>query len=235
MFRRFIANPFKEFERREVAVQRLVTLIDSLCIRRTKARLNLPEAQDTRKYLPFSDVERNQYDKAVYDMGRSLKQRVGSSKSMQDFGLFQIKLQLRILCNHGTYQSPFAWKQNAWRDMSEFALTSMMATGEVVCSVCDDIIPVTSAPNIYRMYGEQCRHAICDLCSGQSRGEDKENESIELKCPVCSQSESHRVTEGRSSARKISNEDYFQPDGRSTKMTCLVNDLTENLSEKKRQ
>jgi SWI/SNF-related matrix-associated actin-dependent regulator of chromatin subfamily A3 len=236
VFRRFIVNPFHESDsRRAEAVRRLVTLLDSLCIRRTKARLQLPDAKDLRKELEFSDPERIQYDNAVSDMSRRLKQQIDKSKSMHDFGLFQINLQLRILCNHGTYQSPFAWRQNSWLDMREFALTSMVATGEVVCSYCKQIMPVTSARNIYRMYGDQCRHAICDLCSGSTAEEGAEDETVQIPCPICAKIELLRGVKGRPAARKLLDADYFNHSGYSTKMTCLVSDLRENLSTKKRQ
>jgi SWI/SNF-related matrix-associated actin-dependent regulator of chromatin subfamily A3 len=239
MFRKLIANPFNESgKRRAIAVRRLVTLLDSLCIRRTKERLHLPQAEDLRKELTFSPAEQQQYDKTVRDMSRCLKQQVGNSKSMNDFGLFQINLQLRILCNHGTHQQPFAWKRNAWlenmRDMREFALTSMVATGEVVCSYCKETMPITSARNIYRMYGEQCRHAICDLCSVASLDEDAEDGDFEIQCPICAQTELLRDVKSRPAAKRVLDEHYFQPNGYSTKMACLVADLLENISDKKR-
>ncbi|RMZ85530.1 hypothetical protein DV737_g539, partial [Chaetothyriales sp. CBS 132003] len=135
MFRRFISNPFSEGgKRRAVAVERLVTLMDSLCIRRTRARLKLPEAREIRKELVFSDLEQRQYDKTVSDMSRRLKNQVGNSKTKHNFGLFSVNLQLRILCNHGTYQNQLAWKQSAWLDMWEYALMSMVATGDVLIS-----------------------------------------------------------------------------------------------------
>ncbi|RDW57005.1 hypothetical protein BP6252_13923 [Coleophoma cylindrospora] len=214
MFRRFIVNPFDQSEeQRAVAVKRLVTLIDSLCIRRTKARLKLPDAQVFRNELDFSDVERMQYDKTVSDMSRRLREEVGNSKSMHDFGLFQINLQLRILCNHGTHQALFAWRRNDQSEMREFALTSMVATGEVVCSYCKQVMPVTSARNIYRMYGEQCKHAICDLCSGTTLNEEGEDEKLEIQCPICAETELLREGTTQSGARKARDEHYFQPNG----------------------
>ncbi|KAF2664318.1 hypothetical protein BT63DRAFT_460620 [Microthyrium microscopicum] len=230
MFRQFISNPFDDSkERRTEAIRRLATLIDALCIRRTKDRLKLPEAQDSRVELIFSDAEQRQYTKAVGDMNRNLRQQVGSSKSMHDFGLFQIQLQLRILCNHGTHQDPFAWKQNAWMDMRQYALTSLLATSEVVCSICNEIIPVTSAQNIYRMHGDECRHAICDGCSDLKTGHQQNL----FSCPICMQVKLLKDVEERPAAKKILNAQYFRENGYSTKITQLVKDLTKNLNEKK--
>jgi SWI/SNF-related matrix-associated actin-dependent regulator of chromatin subfamily A3 len=216
------------------AVRRLVTLIDSLCIRRTQARINLPKAQSLRKGLEFSREEHLQYKKAMSDMERSLKEQAGNSESLKDFGLFHITLQLRILCNHGTYQQPFAWRRNAaWTEMREFALTSMVATGQVVCSYCRQVMPVTSARNIYRLFGEQCRHAICDLCSGTADDGEAEDEKDEIQCPICAQNDLLRGIKAKSTARRVLDEHYFQADGYSTKMATLVSDLEEDLNQKR--
>ncbi|KAF1984562.1 hypothetical protein K402DRAFT_422775 [Aulographum hederae CBS 113979] len=235
MFRRFISNPFNESnEQRTTAVNRLATLIDSLCIRRTKARLQLPKSQDLRRELKFSDAEQLQYAKSVSDMSRSLKQQAGNLASVYDFGLFHINLQLRILCNHGTYQRPFAWLQNAWLDVPHDALISMEGIGEAICSYCKQTMPITSARNIYRTYGDPCGHAICDLCSPASLDEKEEDETAEIPCPICAQAEVLRAnTGGTSATKRVPDEYYFLPNGYSTKMAYLVNDLKEDLDQKK--
>ncbi len=234
MFRRFIAHPFQEGGKRSaVAVERLVLLIDALCIRRTRARLELPEAQDMRKELEFSRAEKEQYEKAVADMDRNLRQQVGNSKSMHDFGLFQINLQLRILCNHGTFQDPFAWIQKSWLDMREYALAALESTGEVICSYCKQTIPVTSARNMYRMYGEQCRHVMCDLCLGPKLDEEAETDAGGIECSLCAKADLLKGVQGPSAAKKTLDAQYFRQDGYSTKMAELIIDLKQDLKKKR--
>src|SRR5579862_5788259 len=73
MFRRFIAAPFDESEeRRTVASQRLSLLLDSLCLRRMKELLDLPEQQNRTRTLEFSQEERNQYERTKKIMIRAI-------------------------------------------------------------------------------------------------------------------------------------------------------------------
>ena len=115
MFRRFISTPFYESEeRRAVATRCLAVLIDSLCLRRTRDVLNLPKPQEKVCPVQFSAEELEQYEQSVKTMNRALRVRPGRSTSIDGFGMFIIQLQLRILCNHGTFQHRLAWQRRAW-------------------------------------------------------------------------------------------------------------------------
>jgi hypothetical protein len=83
------------------------------------------------------------------------------------------------------------------------------------------------------MYEEKCRHAICDLCCGTTLDEEADDENAEKHCPICAQAESLRGVKGNPAARRVLDAKYFQPNGYSTKITCLVNDLRENLRDKR--
>ncbi|KAK2808657.1 hypothetical protein FQN50_004521 [Emmonsiellopsis sp. PD_5] len=119
IFRKFIVQPFDESaDRRVIASKRLGMLIDSLCLRRTKEILHLPEPKSRIISITFSDEERQQYERTKRMMTSAIRQQVGDEKN-NVFGVFQAQLQLRILCNHGTFQHPFSWARARRRYLEE--------------------------------------------------------------------------------------------------------------------
>ena len=124
-FRRYIVNPFGESEPgRQLATQRLTALIDSLCIRRTKELLHLPQESRRVRMLEFSLGERNQYERTKKFMIQTIKQHAGEYDHQDSFGMFQAQLQLRIMCNHGTYQHGFQFQRRSLRDEREHTFYS---------------------------------------------------------------------------------------------------------------
>ena len=103
-FRRFITIPFEEGgDYRSLASWRLGRLLDSVCLRRTKDLLDLPDRQDRTCTLELSREEREQYDQTMKRMARAIRMNAEGSDKKSLFGLFQALLQLRLLCNHGTF------------------------------------------------------------------------------------------------------------------------------------
>lgn len=158
MFRRYVTIPFDEGEeRRTVATRNLTLLLDSLCLRRSRDLLHLPEPQDRVRIIDFSKEERDQYEQTKKIMNRALRQRAGESYSKSIFGMFQVQLQLRILCNHGTYQHLFSWTRRSLLDEKEDALCLIGSSGEVNCSACREPMPILGSNNVYRTYAGTVR------------------------------------------------------------------------------
>jgi SWI/SNF-related matrix-associated actin-dependent regulator of chromatin subfamily A3 len=223
MFRRFISTPFYESEeRRAIAAKRLTVLIDSLCLRRTRDLLNLPKPKESICGVGFSDEEREKYEQSVKTMNRTLRVRPG--KGVDGFGMFIIQLQLRILCNHGTFQHRLAWKRRAWLEEKEDAISSIGSTGELHCSVCKQVMPMSTSSNIYRTY--LCPHVLCTECLQEHAPESLSGLST-AGCPICSRKA------GRDQAA-VPDDLYFQRGGYSSKMQKLVEDVKVNLGQTKR-
>ncbi|KAK2745332.1 hypothetical protein FQN55_006237 [Onygenales sp. PD_40] len=92
-FRKFIVLPFDESaDRRVIASKRLGMLIDSLCLRRTKEILHLPEPKRRIRWITFSDEERQQYEQTKKIMTRAIRQQLGVEKN-NVVGVFQAQLQ----------------------------------------------------------------------------------------------------------------------------------------------
>jgi hypothetical protein len=223
MFRRFISTPFYESkERRAIAARHLTVLIDSLCLRRTRDVLNLPKPQEKTCAVQFSAPELEQYEQSVKTMNRALRVRPGKSSGVDGFGMFIIQLQLRILCNHGTFQHRLAWRRRAWLEEKEDAVSS---SGDLRCSLCRQVMPMSTSSNIYRTYADRCPHVMCTECL-QEHDPESLSQAVS-SCPICSS----RTETG---AGGLSDEMYFQPGGQSSKMQRLVADVKANLRKTKR-
>ncbi|KAI4702778.1 hypothetical protein J4E89_010312 [Alternaria sp. Ai002NY15] len=100
-FRKTIAIPFDEGgKRRTIAIERFTRLLDSMCLRRTKDVLHLPAEQHRVRDVPFSPEERLQYEQTKDIMFRAVRNQNGTFDQKSTLGMFQVQLQLRILCNH---------------------------------------------------------------------------------------------------------------------------------------
>lgn len=236
-FKRFISTPFEESEERRAAASHALTLLlDSLCLRRTKDLLHLPDRVDRLRELEFTVQERAQYEQTKSTMNRALRQRVGDSFVQSRFGMFQVQLQLRILCNHGTFQHPFSWARRSLMDEREDALCTIGNLREVKCSACRQSMPVLESNSIYRTDNKNCGHMICIECLGDGT-ERAELTNPLVHCPLCLPG-GFSSTSGKSRNKVINGgsheQHYFRPNGHSSKMDALMADVRQDLDTTKR-
>src|SRR5436190_15027636 len=102
LFKKYIISPL--MKRSENAVENLQHLLDSVCLRRTKQLLNLPEVIPENRLLTFSARESKQYIHTRDKLIKMINQRTLQPQNKGYPGIFQLQLQLRRLCNHGTFQ-----------------------------------------------------------------------------------------------------------------------------------
>lgn len=249
LFRRFIVAPFDQGD--PVVKDRLVQLYDSLCLRRTKDLLTLPGVKEHIRQLEFSPEERLHYQGTMNILDRSIRERVGQYDPKGKFGQFQARLQLRILCNHGTYQKPFSWKRSSLKDANEALTVDLGMDIEVRCGGCEQLRPLIGPINTSSK-GE-CGHFLCSSCE-----EDYENfwgplgstqcllclvkgrtGPVELaKAPVSNPNhQNHMGPAGVQWSQQDtlpSKDEYFNAEGYSVKMKALVEDVQKDLEEMKR-
>jgi len=230
-FRRFVAIPYDESEeRRNLAIRNLTLLLESLCLRRTRILLDLPAQQDSVRIVEFSPMEHEQYEKTKENMNRALRHRVGEEFTKSKFGLFQIQLQLRILCNHGTYQPEFSWTRRSLLDERENALCSI-GSSDVRCSACSISISMLGSDNLPRSYTAKCIHILCSECRYQA-GQPSEKEPS--NCPLCVISGANDQNLIDTSS-KASHYNYLLKEGHSSKMEALIEDVRKDIETTKRQ
>jgi SWI/SNF-related matrix-associated actin-dependent regulator of chromatin subfamily A3 len=224
IFRKFISVPFTEGgSRMATGRHNLLKIFDAMCIRRTKEHLNLAGSTETLHGVSLSPGERAQYNKTKSDMSRALHHLAGNSESNNRFSMFQAQLQLRLLCNHGTFQHQFHWARGRnSRDAREDILMAAGSDGEVLCSGCAQMVPGVLSTRALDL-SETCAHVLCSECrSGTSDG-----------CPVCEASftSSRRPTVTR--PQSTAEESYFCSGGYSSKMVALVQDLLHTSTDNK--
>ncbi|PVI07636.1 hypothetical protein DM02DRAFT_637872 [Periconia macrospinosa] len=228
-FRKYIAIPFDEGgKRHKLAIERFTRLLDSLCLRRSKDLLHLPDAQNHLREIDFSPEERRQYDQTNNMMMRAARNQVGGLDQKSTLGLFQVQLQLRILCNHGTYQQPFSWNRRKLHliDEREAMEASMGRESEVTCSACRETMSILDTI-MFRRYTENCRHVLCSECI------DDSDENNLTNCPLCSTLWKQTSTHSQSHHAPV-DEKYFRPQGTSSKMEALMRDVQINVNTTKR-
>ncbi|KAK1989120.1 SNF2 family domain-containing protein [Colletotrichum cereale] len=188
VFRRYIEVPFEQQQGDPRKVkERLILLLDSLCLRRTKELLELPGLEERVKELEFTPAERDQYDKTKRILMRTIKQKVGEVEKSSKFGLFQANLQMRILCNHGTYQKPFSWSRRSYRmsrlEEREAAVSALGQNAEITCDGCHQPMPLLGSSRLRNEAEEQCAHVLCSECLDES--DMSAPGSRTRHCPVC--------------------------------------------------
>lgn len=90
-FRKFIALPFDDGgKRRKLAIDRFTRLLDSLCLRRTKELLHLPDQQNFVRKIQLSPAERSQYDQTSKTMFRAIRHQNGMFDQKSTLGKFLV-------------------------------------------------------------------------------------------------------------------------------------------------
>lgn len=233
-FRHFIVTPFLEGdERRTIASERLSLLLDSVCLRRTRDLLHLPDPREITRPVELSKEEQSQYNTTMKMMGQALRQKVGEGDKKHLFGMFQAQLQLRILANHGTFQQPFSWNDPRNMQMErEDALCSVGQNGDIVCSRCRQTMPLLGTNRVTRKYPETCAHVLCSECMDEKIQEGATDSDLVFKCPLCYPigpgSTKKAIDTDRASAGER-HDNYFRPLGYSSKMAAIMEDVQEDL------
>ncbi|KAL7972031.1 SNF2 family N-terminal domain-containing protein [Trichoderma sp. SZMC 28014] len=242
IFRKWIEVPFEQStddSNTATAVKdRLVMLIEALCLRRTKDSIELPDVRTRLRELTFTPEERKQYENTKNILTRMIRHRVGEIDKASHFGTFQMNLQMRLLCNHGTYQQPFSWRRRSYQDEREAAAGALGQNSEIYCSGCQLPMPILGSSWLRSDYNKRCNHVLCSECIEESTGKT-------AGCPVCvltlgpdvarNNSPSEDVPDWPADGRTGNSDDhYFNKDGHSTKMKALIKDVEKDLNVTKR-
>lgn len=203
-----------------------------MCLRRTKDLLHLPDQQNCVRRIKLSPEERLQYDQTYNIMFRAVRNQAEVFDQNSTLGMFQVQLQLRILCNHGTWQQPFSWNRRKLHllDEREAVEASLGRDGEATCSACRQTLPLFGTGSDFRRYPD-CRHILCSECVDQSmpNGDDQSP----TRCPLCMPF--WRSAHQRNRPKQGSQEDtYFRASGRSSKMEALMYDVVQDVWATKR-
>ncbi len=229
-FRRCVSVPFKQGE--SIVKDRLIKLYEGLVLRRTKEILDLPGFEERVRSLVLTRDERLQYDSTTDIVKRCMWSQVGEHKGQSIFGQFQAHLQLRIMCNHGTYQRKFSWKKRSLVEEHEAMVMELGLNGDIKCSGCTQPRPMLGSSDPTAPFIEKCSHNFCDSCREYY---NLPMDGGPIHCPRCAQDGSGDVAMTDAGSEAVhTKSSYFEHEGYSTKMEALVEDVKENLDQTKR-
>ncbi|KAF4343738.1 helicase-like transcription factor [Fusarium beomiforme] len=193
------------------------------------------------RLLDFSPEEKSQYDKTKAIILRNMEHRMGEVEKSSQFGMFQLWLQLRIVCNHGTYQKLFSWHRRSLIEEREAIVGATGQYGEISCVGCEQPMPVLGCDWTKRMFEDECSHILCSKCIEES---NMSLPGAQRRCPICVRwykqspmsgdeevsSDASRPRKRRKGAGARDNhQSYFNEEGHSTKIRALVQDVQKDL------
>ncbi|KAK8868948.1 SNF2 family N-terminal domain-containing protein [Apiospora arundinis] len=169
------------------------------------------------------------------------------------FSLFHAMMQLRILCNHGTYQNWFSWKKHKEpSDGLEEREASLVNTNSPRSRLCDGCNNPLAFLDLKRTtgFGTPCPHVLCVTCLDESKDTSIPGDASS-QCPLCRRFASTFVDEVQQASTEddgdvIMTEDgndlagvpedssstdsshYFRGNGTSTKVNALMEDMRKD-------
>ena len=244
-FKRYIVTPIMKGQ----GIRALRLLLDSICLRRTKILLHLPDINDEYRILQFSDEERDLYNAAEAKMSQTIKNQEMVEKSKrQYFGIFQLQLRLRRICDLGTLENhDYTTTGNDHFDPEE-TLATLRERAYAECIYCGLKVSKTQrVKSSGRIYFTTCGHLLCSECVPRFETALKANaQESGLSCPLCSKDltldyliqRPSRLRQGNGEENsKFTQNDKSRDDrsrGVSSKASAVVKDVAQHLHEGKR-
>ncbi|KAK5046235.1 hypothetical protein LTR84_008378 [Exophiala bonariae] len=223
VFRKYVVSTFSCDP--VVARQNLSLLMNSVCMRRKIERLKLPPVTERVHYVELSQAERTQYDKTLNSMFWELSHGSREQASGTPFARFQIQLQLRRLCNHGTFQKPWSSGALSAKAQREDIINSLGQDADVMCSLCHGRTPMLIARFNESRTPQQRVQFTCDECTAerfQSADQSSSAGTGDRSYPEAAELLPLAVREND-----------VGPQGFSAKMQMLVDDVNQDLATTK--
>ncbi|KAF4555644.1 SNF2 family N-terminal domain-containing protein 3 [Elsinoe fawcettii] len=203
--------------------------LQPICLRRRKEILRLPEAQYETIRVDFSQIERGCYDKLLKKSRIALSTRAGIQKvHTKPHNIFQMLLQLRILCNMGTFMQTIRGQDASWGMDPDEILTLLQEEGLAHCASCLVEIPVLNQrKDCHSGLLPTCAHMLCAACLGETGQRQGSPELYE--CPVCQQSVKQQAFSFHETALSAGDNHRYH----STKIEKLMENLNQTRNKEK--
>lgn len=218
-------------------------LLESVCLRRTKKLLHLPDVVDKDRFVEFSSIEKSVYTGTQAEMIAIVKKHDSQARNSKNyFGMFQLLLQLRRLCNHGTFQKTFPKSpEDDIQFDPEQAFELLTKEGTAECHYCKVEIEELGGLE-EKTYGlfTACGHLLCSNCVSCYRSSLRESTEDALQCSLCMKRVPKNciVTTGshfeRFSLSSSNKAQKFESTSVSSKVATLITDIKNSESEGKR-
>lgn len=141
----------------------LQILLKTICIRRTREILGLPEPIADSRLLAFSSVERQEYDN-LYELYRKRVQMAVSGASKVASTTLQSIHELRLFCNNGPRKT-----QHGQHGSDDEVLSYLQQLEQNMCAKCS--LSIYCIDQVGEKNGGvfiwPCKHLVCHSCRPQ--------------------------------------------------------------------
>ena len=203
--------------------------LSPVCLRRTKALLNLPQPRAVDHSINFSPAELERHAALFRHSRRCLDASVsGLHNAKSKHTILQAILQLRIFCNQGTFMPEIQdMSDEALLDPDE-ALTLLQEDGQATCASCSvEVFIINQERDLSSGILGACSHILCAVCLKAAMNDADQSEVYQ--CPKCEQAFAEKVLSDERTLRGMSNS--RQP--HSAKLARLIEDLLASQGKEK--
>jgi hypothetical protein len=164
-FRKAIISPI--YSGSKSRFQNLQKLLQTICIRRTRQLLSLPEPIEDPKHLDLTAEERAEYQ----DLLRRCKLDIdnaanGRRKNKIKSAMLESLLKLRLFCNNGSARFVLQMGPNGLPTDSDLALSYLQQQGQNHCAHCGgEIYSISDVDDADGgIFVPHCCHMVCYNC-----------------------------------------------------------------------
>ncbi|KAK7985710.1 hypothetical protein PG996_005052 [Apiospora saccharicola] len=178
-FRKLITNPINSESR--ARFKNLQALLRTVCLRRTRQLLDLPEPRTEERRLPLSAAELCDYRNLLLQGRLQIDMAVSQrGKTNVKSAFLESLLKLRLFCNNGRTNAIMQCGPTGLPTDPTEALCYLEQHGENMCAYCSGVILfISESPgNDGGNFIAGCSHLLCHNCVPYHRGEKE-------RCPTC--------------------------------------------------
>ncbi|KAH7308435.1 SNF2 family N-terminal domain-containing protein [Stachybotrys elegans] len=185
-FRKFITKPISSGT--NDCYQNLQRLLQSVCLRRTRELLNLPEPETYYQTLPLTASEYTEYNELLRECKRDIDMAVsGRGKGQLKSAMLESLLKVRLFCNNGRAAAVLPPGPKVLPEDPDELLAYLQQRDENFCAHCDGVVYFISntAETDGGMFLPSCRHLVCHSCSEHMNIGKGGNSTRKGNCPLC--------------------------------------------------
>ena len=239
-FRTHISEPLLTDS--EAGDQNLRLLLRSVCLRRTRHLLDIPNAKDQTIVLSLSPEERTVYSRIIEDTKRNIDDYISNRSLTKAYnGILQAILRLRLLCNNGTQQL-----SNSRSEIQEdYTEDEYAEGGKLVCLFCSSEIVVSDELNDIPPSAspQNSSQLLCLACLSPNEINTTRYQNETKKKYATNSRRVQQINASLSSSPPRENGDHTSstyvrpnilPNGHSSKLFALVSNIQGNMLSSKR-
>ncbi|KAI1113984.1 SNF2 family N-terminal domain-containing protein [Nemania sp. NC0429] len=177
-FRKYITNPINSTSRSRF--QNLQTLLQTICLRRIRHLLDLPEPVPKLRRLRLTPLEESQY----YDLLQQGRMHIDMAVSRRgnsnvNSAFLESLLKLRLFCNNGRTNAVLELGPKGLPLDPDEALIYLQQQAQNICAYCSGTIYLISElGEDGGIFISSCCHLVCHSCLLNHRAQKQ-------RCPIC--------------------------------------------------